>query len=145
MELKAGIKIINTVIHECLKTKKDAIVAVVDQNGELVTFARTDGAPLSSLQLAINMAYTATRLQQETQTFSIQLAQKNPEDLRFYNDPKIVTWPGGIPVYDPAGKLIGGIGISGMSDEENISLAHQAREAIKPTPPKPDNSLKLYS
>ncbi|MGL1887672.1 MAG: heme-binding protein [Reichenbachiella sp.] len=144
MKLKKGIQVINTVIHECIRSKKDAIVAVVDQNGELVSFARTDNAPLSHINVAINKAYTAVRLRKETEQFDKELDKMDPEDIENFDDLKLVSWPGGIPIYEEE-KLIGGIGISGLDAHEDVALAKLAAKAIKPKPPVDDNTLKLYS
>ncbi|MCV9385835.1 GlcG/HbpS family heme-binding protein [Reichenbachiella ulvae] len=144
MELKKGIKAINTVIHECLREKKEAVVAVVDSSGELVTFARTDHAPLSSIQLAINKAYTAARTKKTTEQLAQELSEKDPKEIRYYDDPKFVSWPGGIPVFGLNEEFEGAIGISSGNDNEDIELAKIVIESIKPLPPK-ESKLKLYS
>ncbi|PIB35223.1 hypothetical protein BFP72_07340 [Reichenbachiella sp. 5M10] len=145
MELKQGIKAINTVIHACIRENKEAIVAVVDPHGELVTFARTDKAALSDIQVAINKGYTAARTQQDTQAFAQKLQANNPEHIRYYDDPRIVSWPGGIPVMDPDRQLIGAIGVSGLSDEDNHTLAQLAVQSLQPEPAQTDKKIQLYS
>lgn len=144
MELKKGIKVINTVIHECLREKMEAIVAVVDASGELISFARTDDAPLTDINLTINKAYTSARTKKTTEAFKIDLGTADEEELRFYNDPKIVTWFGGVPVFDLDGKLEGAIAITASNQEGEKRLVEKVLEAIKPIPPK-ESKFKLYS
>lgn len=144
MELKKGIKVINTVIHECLREKMEAIVAVVDASGELITFARTDEAPLTDINLTINKAYTSARTKKTTEEFKNDLGTNNEEEIKFYDDPKIVTWYGGAPVFDLQGKLEGAIAITASNPQEEKHLVEKVLESIKPIPPK-ESKLKLYS
>ncbi|UXP31491.1 heme-binding protein [Reichenbachiella agarivorans] len=145
MDLKKGIQALNTVIHECIREKKEAVVAVVDQNGDLVSFARTDHAPLSSIPVAINKAYTAARMRQDTESFGRNMHDQDLENLSYYSDSKLTPWAGGIPIFDLDGQLLGAIGVSGMSHTADAALALKAVEAIKPVPPKTEDKFKLYS
>lgn len=140
MKLKKGIQIINTVVHHCISEKTEATVAVVDQNGELVTFARTDLSPKSTLQLTINKAYTAVRMKKETELLAKEL---NEENLKFYFDNKLTPIAGGVPIFEEE-TLVGGIGISSSDLKQDIDLAKKALASIQPKPKK-DDSLKLYS
>jgi glc operon protein GlcG len=45
-----------------LQAQKSVVVAVADSHGELIGFARMDGAPVSSIRIAMNKAWTAARL-----------------------------------------------------------------------------------
>ena len=52
-------KVLNVIQSELERSQEGAAIAVVDEHGELLAFARTDGCPLPSIYIAINKAYTA--------------------------------------------------------------------------------------
>jgi uncharacterized protein GlcG (DUF336 family) len=54
-------QIIDRIVEKALHQKKAAVVAVADSHGELIAFARMDGAPVSSIRIAANKAWTAAR------------------------------------------------------------------------------------
>jgi hypothetical protein len=54
-------KIIDLIVDKAAQMQKSVVVAVADSHGELIAFARMDGAPFSSIRIAANKAYTAAR------------------------------------------------------------------------------------
>ena len=54
-------QIIDRIVEKALHMKKAAVIAVADSHGELIAFARMDGAPISSIRIAANKAWTAAR------------------------------------------------------------------------------------
>ncbi|MEO8536685.1 MAG: heme-binding protein [Betaproteobacteria bacterium] len=100
---------------------KTAAIAVVDAHGELVAFVRCDGALLSSGPLAINKAYTAARLNRPTRVLGETLRNRGT-DVAFYGDPRYVGFGGGLPVR-MGGAVAGGVGVSGLSDDDDDALA----------------------
>jgi glc operon protein GlcG len=54
-------KIVAAIVERALQMKKPAVIAVADSHGELIAFARMDGAPVSSVRIAANKAWTAAR------------------------------------------------------------------------------------
>src|ERR1700724_2030848 len=60
-------QIIDRIVEKALQKKKAAVVAVADSHGELIAFARMDGAPVSSIRIAANKAWTAARERKPTQ------------------------------------------------------------------------------
>jgi glc operon protein GlcG len=54
-------RIVDAIVEKALQLQKAAVIAVADTHGELIAFARMDGAPLSSILVATNKAYTAAR------------------------------------------------------------------------------------
>src|SRR5579863_5715383 len=59
-------KIVDMIVDLAAQQKKAVVAAVADPHGELIAFARMDGAPLSSINVAINKAYTAARERKPT-------------------------------------------------------------------------------
>jgi len=102
---------------------KPVVIAVTDAGGELVAFARMDGAPLRSIRLAINKGYTAARTLTSTQELARQLREAG-RDVHVYTDPSFSLFPGGAVIRLGDGTIIGAVGISGRTPEEDQSLAN---------------------
>jgi glc operon protein GlcG len=103
--------------------KKAAVIAVADPHGELIAFARMDGAPISSIRIAANKAWTAARERKPTKDIGEKV--RHPEkghDIAYYGDPKFVGWGGGLPVLKD-GQVVGAVAVSGLSSAEDIALA----------------------
>src|SRR5260370_5210317 len=66
IEYAEAMNIVNTIAAEVLRRGKAAVIAVADPHGELIALARLDGAPFSSITIAINKAYTAARERKPT-------------------------------------------------------------------------------
>jgi glc operon protein GlcG len=101
--------------------KQGAAVAVVDAHGELLAFLRTDGCRLSCITVAINKAYTAAREQAGSKKLGDD-ARQHGFPLTNFGELRYVTWGGGVPV-QAGGQVVGAIGVSGLSEEEDIELA----------------------
>jgi glc operon protein GlcG len=116
-------KIIDLIVAKALQMRKAAVIAVADPHGELIAFARMDGAPVSSIRIAANKAWTAARERKPTKDIGEKV--RHPEkghDIAYYGDPKFVGWGGGLPVWKD-GQVVGAIAVSGLSSSEDIALA----------------------
>jgi glc operon protein GlcG len=117
-------KIIAAIVGRALQMKKAAVIAVADSYGELIAFARMDGAPVSSVRIAANKAWTAARERKPTK--DIGEKARDPEkgfDIAYYGDPRFVGWGGGVPVWRN-GEVVGAVAVSGLSSAEDIDLAN---------------------
>ena len=117
-------KIVAAIVERALQMKKAAVIAVADSHGELITFARMDGAPVSSVRIAANKAWTAARERKPTK--EIGEKARHPEkgfDIAYYGDPRFVGWGGGLPVWR-GGEVVGAVAVSGLSSDEDIELAN---------------------
>ncbi|PKN99715.1 MAG: heme-binding protein [Chloroflexi bacterium HGW-Chloroflexi-4] len=124
-------KIIETIKNELKRRQKSAVISVVDHHGELIAFLRMDGAPLPSITIATNKAFTAAREQKPTLEYG-QAARdpNNGFDVAYMGDSRFTGFGGGIPVkFD--GKVAGGIGVSGLVTEEDIELAMMGLASIQ--------------
>lgn len=100
---------------------KGAAVAVVDVYGELLAFLRIDGCKLPSIQIAINKAYTAAR--ERTASANVgQQSREMPFPMTNFGELRYVTWGGGLPVVVD-GAVVGAVGVSGLTEDEDIALA----------------------
>lgn len=123
-------KIIDLIVEKALQMQKAAVIAVADPHGELIAFARMDGAPVSSIRIAANKAWTAARERKPTKDIGEKV--RHPEkghDIAYYGDPKFVGWGGGLPVWKD-GQVVGAIAVSGLSSSEDIALATLGVELI---------------
>ncbi len=126
-EAQAAVEIIK---DELLKRGKAAVIAVTDNHGDLIALLRVDGAPYTSIQIAANKAYTASRDRKPSK--QIGVSSRNPEtgyDISYYGDPKIVGWGGGLPVRIN-NEVVGSVGVSGLPEHEDIELAEMGVNAI---------------
>jgi glc operon protein GlcG len=121
---------IDRIVEKAGQMQKAAVVAVADSHGDLICLARMDGAPVSSVQVATNKAWTAARERKPTREIGEKV--KHPEkghDISYYGDPKYVGWGGGIPVWKD-GEVVGAVAVSGLSSNEDIALATLGVELI---------------
>ena len=101
-------------------------VAVVDAGGHLVVFERMDGAEIAGPVLARDKAFTAVAHRVATHELTdlvlpgAELAGMNSADGGRY-----IAFGGGLPLWD-ADRVIGGVGVSGGSSEQDVAAATAA-------------------
>jgi len=121
---------VDLIVEKARDMQKAVVVAVADCRGELIAFARMDGAPIASVVIAQNKAWTAARAAKPTQEIGERV--RHPErghDIAYYGDPRFVGWGGGIPVWKN-GEVAGAVGVSGLSGSEDASLASLGADLI---------------
>lgn len=106
-------------------------IAVVDGGANLVGFHRMDGALLASIDIARNKAYSAVGLQMPTDEIG-EAAQPGAAlfGIGNTNDGRIVTFGGGFPI-ESDGDVIGAIGVSGGSPDEDMTVARAGLDAFE--------------
>jgi len=109
-------------------------VAVVDASGVLAAFLRMPGAPLHSVDIAVDKAYTAVSFGLPTGQWAEAL-QGHSAAVRegIVLRPRFVAFGGGLPIFE-AGQRIGGIGVSGGSEEQDQAIALAGLAALGLTP-----------
>ena len=102
----------------------NAVIAVSNAAGNPLSVQCMDDSYIASYDVAFNKAYTVVALKMPTTTLK-ELAQPGGSlyGIQFTNGGKIVIFGGGVPLYDRAGKIIGGLGVSGGSEAEDTALA----------------------
>ncbi|HGO6078956.1 heme-binding protein [Burkholderia cenocepacia] len=104
-------------------------VAVVDAAGLLAAFVRMPGAPLHSIDIAIDKAYTAASFGLPTGAWHDALAAHSAAVRQgLVLRPRFVAFGGGLPIIDD-GARIGGIGVSGGSEAQDESCARAGLDA----------------
>src|SRR5579863_8470216 len=130
IEYSEAKRIVDLIVEKASQMQKAASVAVADSHGDVICFARMDGAPVSSIQIAMNKAWTAARERKPTREIGEKV--KHPEkgqDIAYYGDSRFVGWGGGIPIWKD-GVVAGAVAVSGLSSGEDIELAALALELI---------------
>ena len=105
-------------------------VALVDAGGVLAGFLRMPGAPLHSVEIAIDKAYTAVSFGLATSRWT-EVLQSHSAAVRegLLQRPRFVAFGGGLPIFEE-GRLIGGIGVSGASEQQDEALARAGLAAL---------------
>jgi uncharacterized protein GlcG (DUF336 family) len=103
-------------------------IAVVDTNGELVHFSRMEGAQIASGSISIGKARTAARFRRESRLFynAFEAGHSYVSTL----DPTLVASPGGFPLVE-GGKLIGAVGCSGGTGDQDAAVCKMGAEVVK--------------
>jgi len=113
---------------EQINTKMD--VAVVDAGGNLKAFVRMDGAWLGSIDIACRKARTARWFDMNTGQIG-QLSQPGgPLYGIEHSNGGLITFPGGVPIKNPEGTIIGAIGASGSTVENDHAVAEAGAAAV---------------
>ena len=109
----------------------NAVVSVADSSGRTVITECMDDSFVASYDIAQNKAFTAVSLKTSTEELK-KLAQPNMPlyGIQFTNDCKIVVFGGGNPLYYEDA-LVGGIGVSGGTEEEDAYLSAYGAEAFQ--------------
>lgn len=125
---REALLIVTAIQRELERRGKGAAIAVVDPHGELLAFLRTDGCKLPSIAIGINKAFTAAR---ERRTTAAVGAASREEGFPMTNfgDPRYTAWGGGIPIVVHEA-VVGAVGVSGLSEAEDIELAQIGIDAF---------------
>jgi uncharacterized protein GlcG (DUF336 family) len=119
--LEAANRILAAVIAGAGTQGLTVSAAVVDPWGVLVAFARMDGSAVPVATFAQDKAYTAATLGKPTREFGEKMTSKPFLAAGLATRDRLLCWPGGLPILRE-GAVIGGLGISGASDEEDEAL-----------------------
>jgi glc operon protein GlcG len=122
-------RVLDVVVAEVSLRGKAAVIVVADSHGELIAFVRMDGAPLSSIAIATNKAWTAARAGKSTGDIGKKASTEQGFDIAYYGDSRFCGWGGGIPVRQD-GRVIGSVAVSGMPQEEDVEVATLGAAAI---------------
>ena len=116
----------NLVAAAIAKAKADygrpICVAVCDRYGFLTAFVSMDDAPVRSIQLSQGKAYTSARMGVDTDAF-LQRLHANNIPASYFCDDKLTGLPGGCVLKGPGGGVIGAVGISGLTPDEDMAIA----------------------
>lgn len=130
MTLEEARKIIAAAEKKAVEIKQPMNIAVVDEGANLVSHVRMDGAWIGSIDISINKAFTSRAFDIATK----DLAQHSQSGGQFFgihasNHGRIMIFAGGIPL-KRGGKVVGAVGVSGGSGEQDHSVAQAGADAF---------------
>jgi len=105
-------------------------IAIVDSGANLIAFSRMDDAWLGSLDISIKKAKTARYFDMNTGIIGELSQPGGPLFNIEHSNNGLITFPGGVPVKDANGNVIGAIGVSGSSVENDHTVAEAGALAI---------------
>lgn len=120
---------------EAARKKADAIktqmcIAIVDSGGNLKAFSRMDDAWVGSIDIAIKKAKTSLFFGMKTGELGKLSQPAGPLYQIEHSNEGLITFPGGVPIVDSDGVLVGAIGVSGSTVENDETVAKAGAEAI---------------
>lgn len=128
--LKDARRVIAAAEKQAGKIKQPMNIAVADAGGNLVAHVRMDGAWLGSIDISIKKAYTSRAFDIATK----DLAEHSQSGGQFFgihasNEGRIMIFAGGIPLRRD-GEVVGAIGVSGGSGEQDHAVAEAGAAAF---------------
>lgn len=112
-----------------IKTKMD--IAVVDAGANLKAFLRMDDAWIGSIDISIKKARTARFFNMNTGEIG-KLSQPGGSLFGIeHSNGGLISFPGGVPIKDSRGEIIGAIGVSGSTVEHDHTVAEAGAKAVR--------------
>lgn len=122
-------KIATAAIAEARKNKWNMAIAIVDPAGELIYFEKLDGTQAASINIAIDKARSSARFKRPTKALQDVLATGGA-GLRMLALDGAVPVEGGVPIL-MEGRIVGAIGVSGGTSEQDGQVAAAAAATVK--------------
>ena len=126
LTLDAAKKIGAAAEAEAMKNKWNVVIAIVDEGGHLLYLQRQDGTQTGSIDVAIGKARTAMAFKRPTKVFD-DLAKTRPSIVSIGTD--AVLLEGGVPI-SADGQVIGAIGVSGVTSQQDAQIAEAGIAAL---------------
>ena len=122
-------------LSDAAKEKARAIsvpmnIAIVDEGANLVSFHRMDNAWLGSIDISIKKAKTARFFDMNSGEIGKLSQPGGPLYNIEHSNGGLITFPGGVVLKDGSGKIVGAIGVSGGSVEQDHEVASAGAEAL---------------
>jgi uncharacterized protein GlcG (DUF336 family) len=129
MDLERARAAVDAAMEKARKMNLKMNVAVVDAGANLKAFARMDGAWLGSIDISIRKARTARFFDMNTGEIG-KLSQPGGSLYNIeHSNGGLITFPGGIPIRNGQGVVIGAIGVSGSTVENDHIVAEAGEKA----------------
>lgn len=131
MNLAKAVLLIGKVEKEAAKIGLSAVVAVSNEAARTIAVHCMDNSYIASFDVAVNKAYTVVALKMSTLKLK-ELSQPGSSlyGIQFTNEGKIIIFGGGVPLFYK-GQLIGGLGVSGGTEEQDSKLAEYGQSCLE--------------
>lgn len=123
-------KMIDAAEQKANEIKVPMVIAIVDESGNLKAFRRMDGAPLLSIDIAIDKGWTAVSFGIPTHEWYNFIKDDPPLSIGITKVPRVIVFGGGYPIKE-ANETIGGIGVSGGHYTQDMEVAEAALKILK--------------
>ncbi|HEV2493241.1 MAG TPA: heme-binding protein [Terriglobia bacterium] len=130
LTLEASDKIVAAAKKKAVQLKTRMDIAVVDAGGNLKAFARMNGAWLGSIDISIRKARTARWFDMNTGEIGKLSQPGGPLYGIEHSNEGLITFPGGVPLKDSKGAIVGAIGVSGSTVENDHAVAQAGADAL---------------
>ncbi|MBQ3115210.1 MAG: heme-binding protein [Clostridia bacterium] len=131
LTLEIADELINAVNEKAKEMGVNAVCAVSNSEGNIIAVKCMDGSYIASYDIAVNKAYTVTALKMSTKTLKPMAQPGQPlYGIQFTNNGKIVIFGGGDPLYCN-GEIVGGLGVSGGTEEQDTILSEYGSKIFK--------------
>jgi glc operon protein GlcG len=129
INIESARKVATIAVGEARKNNWNMAIAIVDPAGELVYFEKLDGTQAASVNIAIDKARSSARFKRPTKALQDVLATGGA-GLRMLALDGAVPVEGGVPILMDA-KIVGAIGVSGGTSQQDGEVATAAAAAVK--------------
>ena len=127
--LEQAKKVLAAAEAEAKKNNWNVVITVLDSSGQLVTMSRLDNTQFGSVEVAREKAYSAVAFRRPTKVFQDAIG-KGGENLRLLGLSGASMLEGGIPIVVD-GKIVGGVGVSGVTSAQDAQIAQAGIDALK--------------
>ena len=128
--LKQAQAVIEKAIAKSKEINTKMNITVVDSGANPVAFARMDGAWLGSADISLKKAKTARFFDMPTGEIG-KLSQPGESLYNIeHSNGGLISFPGGLPLYNKSGEIIGAIGVSGSSVDNDHAVAKAGAESL---------------
>lgn len=128
MTLEAAKKTIEAVQKKAKEMGVAAVTAIADAGGNPIAVQSMDDAYIASYDIAVNKAFTVVSLKMPTKSLaSLAAPGGSLYGIQFTNNGRIVIFGGGEPLMNNEGRIIGGLGVSGGSAEQDTLLGEYGK------------------
>jgi uncharacterized protein GlcG (DUF336 family) len=111
------------------QNKWNVAISIVDSGGHAVMLQRLDGTQLASIRIAEGKARTAVEFRRPTKALEDVIAGGGA-GLRYFTVRDVNLMEGGVPIVVD-GKIVGGIGVSGVDSRNDAQIAQTGADAVK--------------
>jgi len=128
--MESALKAIEAARKKAVKIETQMCIAVVDSGANLKAFLRMDDAWVGSIDIAIKKAKTAVFFGMPTGEIGKLSQPGRPLYAIEHSNDGLITFPGGLPIVDEEGVLVGAIGVSGSTVENDHAVAQAGVKVV---------------
>lgn len=128
--LEQALQAIKAALEKSSEMNVKMNIAVMDSGANLVAFAKMDDAWIGSIDIAQKKAKTARYFNMNTGEIGKLSQPGQPLYNIEHSNNGLISFPGGVLIKDPSGNIIGSIGVSGSSVEDDHEVAVAGAAAV---------------